>query len=129
VRKDGSEETIRERRIVLLTKSKDALYLTLDRIRGDRFHVCCHLTLRRSSRLTSKLLAVITSIIRTIVLLSVCIFCFFFVKMNYFCWEEIHEYFVVFDALTFSIDSRWKSGCKNTNLAVSKGFMTFVDTS
>ena len=41
IRKDGSEETIRERRIMMLTKSKDALYLTLDRIRGDRFHVCC----------------------------------------------------------------------------------------
>jgi len=88
VRKDGSEETIRERRIVLLTKSKDALYLTLDRIRGDRFHVCCHLTLRRSSRLTSKLLAVITSIIRTIVLLSVCIFCFFLLKWTIFVGKK-----------------------------------------
>jgi len=39
-RTDDSQETIRERRIALLTKSKDALYLTLDRIRGDRFHVC-----------------------------------------------------------------------------------------
>jgi len=41
IRKDGSEEAIRDRRIVLLSRSKDALYLTLDRIRGDRFHVCC----------------------------------------------------------------------------------------
>jgi len=43
IRKDGSEETIRERRIMMLTRSKDALYLTLDRIRGDRFHVRCQL--------------------------------------------------------------------------------------
>ena len=44
-RKDGCEETIHERRILLLTKSKDALYLTLDRIRGDRFHVGIQFTL------------------------------------------------------------------------------------
>jgi len=36
---------IHERRILLLTKSKDALYLTLDRIRGDRFHVGIQFTL------------------------------------------------------------------------------------
>lgn len=48
-RKDGSLETIRERRIVLLTKSKDALYLTLDRIRGDRFHVCFYFLMLASS--------------------------------------------------------------------------------
>jgi hypothetical protein len=37
---EDCSEVERENHIMLLTRAKDALYHTLDRLRGDRLHVC-----------------------------------------------------------------------------------------